>query len=107
MSLSAGLKLVGIACLNSACWFADAIGQQRLTIIDMSWSLTSLWLRLRRYTIHEHLSQVPHLTGQSSGHRWCALLPPLNRTRLVDCIGQCQAEGCVRQHEVVIGVEQS
>jgi hypothetical protein len=31
-----------IASLNAAGWFVDAIGQRRLTIIDMARSLTSL-----------------------------------------------------------------
>ena len=51
------------------------MGQRRSTAIDMARSLTSLGLRPRGHTKHQHFSQAPHLIGRAGRHRGRPLLP--------------------------------
>jgi hypothetical protein len=96
----------------TASWrFVNTWRQPRATIIDLNF-IQSLWHLGRRpqwHTEQKHLSQAPHMIGQPGGHCRCSWLPLFDCTRPMDGLGQWQwqAQTCVRQHAIVVHMEQS
>ena len=79
--------------------------QLRITTINISMSLSHQWLRPRWHPAHQHFSQTPDMIGETRRQRRCVLSPALPRLYPMGRIGSGQAQAVVRQHEVMVRVE--
>jgi hypothetical protein len=94
----------------TASWrFVDTRPQPGATIIalKLAKSVRHLGLRPQWHTEQEHLSQAPLMIGQAGGHCRCPWLPLFDGARPMDGQWQWQTQALVRQHEIVIHMEQS
>jgi hypothetical protein len=82
------------------CLWVDRLILLHATIIFFVDALAHAGLRPRRHAVQQHVSQAPHMVGQSCRHGWRPRLPPLDRARLRNRIqlGQGQSQTRVGQH---------
>src|SRR5262249_42971386 len=85
----------------------------QVTLVTNQWltsntELDCLWLWPRRHPIQEDFLQRPHAVSQPGCHRWCTWPPLLGQARPVGrhWLGQWLAQTRMRQHKVVIDLEQ-